>query len=43
LVLTAANAAPDAGAVARPEELDWAGRPKSKAAPRVAMPSRGMF
>jgi len=42
-VLTAANAATDAGAVARPEELDWAGRPKSKAAPRVAMPSRGMF
>ena len=42
-VLTAAGAATDAGAVAKPEELDWAGRPKSKTAPRVAMPNRGMF
>ena len=42
-VLAATNAATNAGQLATPDELDWAGRPKGKAAPRVAMPNRGMF
>jgi spore germination cell wall hydrolase CwlJ-like protein len=41
-VLTAAGAAKDAGAITKPEDLDWAGRPKQKGPPRVAMP-RAMF
>ena len=42
-VLAATSAATNAGELSKPEDLDWAGRPKGKATPRVAMPNRGMF
>ena len=41
-VLTVAGAAQNANAVLPPQELDWAGRPKTKGAPRVAMPKMGL-
>ena len=41
-VLTVAGAAQNASAVLPPQELDWAGRPKTKGAPRVAMPRMGL-
>ena len=34
--------APDAAALTKPEDLDWAGRPKARSAPRIAIP-RGQF
>jgi spore germination cell wall hydrolase CwlJ-like protein len=37
-VLTPVNLAKDAGAITKAEDLDWAGRPKPKGPPRVAMP-----
>jgi spore germination cell wall hydrolase CwlJ-like protein len=40
-LLTVASASHDAGAVLPPQELDWAGRPKQRTAPRVAMPRAG--
>jgi hypothetical protein len=40
LVIAAAAVAIDVP-MTRPEELDWTGRPKPKAAPRLAMPSSG--
>jgi hypothetical protein len=38
-IVTAASAGVDAAGLLKPEELDWAGRPKAKGAPRVAMPN----
>jgi len=38
LVVAAEVVAKDAGDLAKPEELDWAGRPKAKAPPRIAAP-----
>lgn len=38
LVVAADVVGAEAAALVKPEELDWAGRPKAKAAPRVAMP-----
>ena len=40
-LVTAAAVAPDASAITKPEDLDWAGRPKAKVTPRVAMPGAG--
>jgi spore germination cell wall hydrolase CwlJ-like protein len=37
-MLTAAGAGQDAGAIAKPQDLDWTGRPREKAPPRVAKP-----
>ncbi len=42
-VLSPAGARPEAGEIVQAEALDWAGRPKPKASPRVAMPSHGAF
>jgi spore germination cell wall hydrolase CwlJ-like protein len=42
-LVTAAAAAKDAADIIKPEDLDWQGRPKSKAAPRLAMPSASSF
>jgi spore germination cell wall hydrolase CwlJ-like protein len=39
-LLTVASASQDAAVIAA-QELDWAGRPKQRAAPRVAMPRAG--
>ncbi|MDP3660663.1 cell wall hydrolase [Phenylobacterium sp.] len=36
--LAAIDMGQDAGAITKPEELDWAGRPKPKGPPRVAVP-----
>ncbi len=38
LVVAAEVVAQDAAQLAKPEELDWAGRPKAKAPPRIAVP-----
>ena len=38
-VLSAASAAHDAVEIIKPEDLDWAGRPKAKGPPRLALPS----
>lgn len=40
LVTAASVVGKDAAEIAKPEELDWAGRPKPKTPPRVAMPAR---
>jgi spore germination cell wall hydrolase CwlJ-like protein len=37
-IVTAAQAGVDAIELTKPEDLDWAGRPKAKSAPRVALP-----
>ncbi|MDB5475570.1 MAG: sleB [Phenylobacterium sp.] len=37
-LVTAASATRDAAAITKPEDLDWAGRPKAKIGPRIAMP-----
>jgi spore germination cell wall hydrolase CwlJ-like protein len=42
MVTAAAVAEPAAATLTKPEDLDWQGRPKAKAPPRLAMPSRGM-
>jgi hypothetical protein len=40
-LVVAADVAPaDPKAITKPEDLDWAGRPKAKGPPRIAMPSR---
>ncbi|WP_240609449.1 cell wall hydrolase [Phenylobacterium deserti] len=41
-LVTPAKAAPAPEALTKSEELDWAGRPKAKGPPRLAMPSGGM-
>jgi spore germination cell wall hydrolase CwlJ-like protein len=38
-LVTAASATRDVAAITKPEDLDWAGRPKAKVAPRIAAPS----
>jgi spore germination cell wall hydrolase CwlJ-like protein len=38
LVVAAEVVGAEAAALVKPEELDWAGRPKAKAAPRIAAP-----
>jgi spore germination cell wall hydrolase CwlJ-like protein len=38
-LVTPPAVATDAAAIVKPEDLDWQGRPKTKAAPRLAMPS----
>ncbi len=42
-MITAASAAKDAADIVKPEDLDWQGRPKSKVAPRIAMPGASHF
>ncbi|HEV2532459.1 cell wall hydrolase [Phenylobacterium sp.] len=42
-MITAASATKDASAIVKPEELDWQGRPKTKTAPRIAMPGASGF
>jgi len=37
-LVTAAEIAPAPAAITKPEDLDWAGRPKARPAPRIAMP-----
>ena len=37
-MLAAATLGVDAGAITPADELDWAGRPKPKGPPRVAIP-----
>jgi len=37
-LITAQNAATDAAALLKPEDLDWAGRPKARGPSRLAMP-----
>jgi hypothetical protein len=39
-LVTPPEVAQDAAAIVKPEDLDWQGRPKAKAAPRLAMPGR---
>ena len=37
-LVTVADAARDAGALLKAEDLDWTGQPKKKGPPRLAMP-----
>ena len=37
-LVTVADAAKDAGALLKAEDLDWTGQPKKKGPPRLAMP-----
>ncbi|MDB5419502.1 MAG: sleB [Phenylobacterium sp.] len=41
-MITAASAAQDVADIVKPEDLDWQGRPKSRTAPRIAMPGAGL-
>jgi hypothetical protein len=41
-LVTAQAATADAGAIVKPEDLDWAGRPKAKAPSRIATPAGGL-
>jgi spore germination cell wall hydrolase CwlJ-like protein len=43
LVVASKDAVADAKAMIKAEELDWAGRPKSKTAPRIAIPGGSSF
>jgi spore germination cell wall hydrolase CwlJ-like protein len=42
-LVTGAISSKDAAEITKPEDLDWAGRPKARIAPRIAAPSMGHF